>query len=511
MEKVEYQGISFDVIRTLRCIREHVTDDAKNYLYTHWDFVIEANWQPVFVAYTDAGAGPVATPGTLPGATDLAILQKLLQPRGILKVTAGASVILETPTLLPDGRRYPCDVTGGPVCKVIGVPKMIGTRHWVVTLHFTADVRPITRVHGQIPSDDSAILTNLWVGNEDIDFQRRTTRYFQGQAILRADVMRAAFGTPGGLNANYFRDFFLFPCPRHYQRQNVRVKMSEDGTTLDWSFEDAMRGYDLGATSPIVSIECFRTTHMQRGTFGNAMVQVGTSIARDVATNWWNPYTFVKQGLTAPGQVFGAQLDNLPKTWKNIRCDLIGDRNADLGQLSRIALGVCYNELNIGASISLFPGTYEVIFRQDIADQVYTSAEISAKVTIDINIGDILKKFCTDHRELRVSAGTINMFNPQTGMIEDIPYGSGLGVPTVVADRSGLHYIENPSFNNTLAGGAGGHGVAPYDSHFNPTTGAVNFQSIEKMVVQILLGEHQAPPPQPGTLSRLSSYPGGGL
>lgn len=366
MEKIEYGPVSFNVIRTLRFERSSVEDSVGNYLYTHWDIVVEVNYQPVMAAYVAPAlfTNPVALPGTLPGQTDIGTLVHMLQPRQLLRITAGGSVILETPSqITPGGKRFKCDVTGGPHVKVVGVPMMVGTRHWVVTLHITADARDRRQVNPSV--ERNAVISNVWVCNEDIDLQHRSVRRFAGRAILRADVMRT-----NTTNANSFRDLYLFRCPNHYKRENVQVQLSEGGTVCDWSFEDVMQGYDLGTGSPILKIECFRTGTVSRKSPARLVFEAARSIAR----NGINPVSQIT-GLFAVG------IDNLPVSWRQVRCDIIGDRNANLGHLSRIAFGVCFTHIGLEAFTAFVTGTMEVTFRQDIGDQVYTSCEMSSQYT----------------------------------------------------------------------------------------------------------------------------------
>lgn len=496
MEKIEYREVVFNVIRTLSCERTPIKDAANNYLYTHWEFSVEAHYHPVLTSYSLAGANPapISSPGNMPGATDLALLTRLLQPRGLLKVTAGDSVILETPNV-----GYPCDVRGGPSVDLIGVPLMVGIKHWVVTLRFTADVRDV----GQHTSQ--AVISNLWVSSEDIDFQRRSIRRFAGRAILRQDIMRRT-----QVNANSFRDLYLFKCPGHYQRQNVQVKLSEDGTTLDWSFEDAMRGYDLGASSPIVNIECFKTGYVKAGSPGKMVtdaIRHGAHMAVMAAG-----FDIVSAGtsLIAAGTAATALAvhDNLPRAYMQCRCDITGDRNADLGRLTSIALGVCLSQVGITIA-SFLTGTAELIFRQDVADQVYTSAEFTLHWTDDAAFvlagfqavvgGDVpgavntllggsarvVTSFLTDNRTLKTAPG----------------FNGGLQFGNVVADRSGENYNLNPPLTQGAYGAVPNTPVPAGSGGFVPD-GIPNGNipvGIERLIVQALLGQDQFPP-SPTTL-----------
>lgn len=516
IEKIEYRGVEFNVVRTLSNNRTRVSDAAGNYLYHHVDYVGEVNFQPAMVSYvTDLNGNPVAVPGNLPGKTDLALLSWLMQPRGLLKMTGGGSVILETPAISPiDKLRMPCDCTNGPFCELVGTPVMVGLRHWVVQLHFTADVRDVTEpgekefksgFDAAAYTNENAVLSNLWVGTEDVDFQHRSVRRFAGRAILRADVMRHAsvgnnsFGRLG-INANSFRDLYIFPCPNHYQRQNVSVEISDDGCTCNWSFEDVMRGYDLGLNSPILDIECFRTFYMKQGsaakiafdTLRGTLVEASTGLtgAVSAATN------IAQRGLLSA-------IDNIPKYYQQCRCDLTADRNANLGDLSRIALGVVLNQSGISTLAQMLTGTSELVFRQDIADKVYTSAELTVHWTDEANFALAGLSFLSAPAAIAINAlfGAPNQIIRQGGQAVIGKYtedhqtlrtspgmGPNLPIPDIVADRSG-----NPSYKRNPAMHLQAFGVTP-----NGDT------SVQSMIVQALLGQNEAPPPVPDVLTQLS-------
>lgn len=517
------------MIRTLSCERTRIHDEANNYLWTHWDFTVEVHWHPAVAAYTRPANvfEPVATPGTQPGETDLALLTRLLQPRGLLRVTAGGSVVLETPGLLR-GVRLPCDVKGGPSVEAVNAPVMIGVKHWIITLHVVADVRDID----PYPQSTSVVISNLWVGTEDISENRRSIRQFAGRAILRADIMRSQ-----GVNANSFRDLYLFPCPQHYQRQNVRVQLSEDGTVCDWSFEDEMRGYDLGINSPITHIECFRTGYVKKGSPARGLT---TTVRNSLAS----PIQTATSGAPAlASRVFADQMDNLPKYYMQCRCDLIGDRNADLGFLASIALGVCINQLSIAGINGALTGLTEIIFRQDIADDVFTSVEMTQTMSDDaLAVAGVASDPIAAFRGIVAdndatvtalgragSAAMVNKFRKdstqllagypaQLRPITPPPPGSddvrrALRANGIVADRSGdLLFKDNPPLrqgafgvvpasqvpaNNVLGTVPGAAGAAPSP---DAAIGGNIPSGIEHLIVQALLGQGVTPP-RPDTLT----------
>lgn len=527
MEYISYREAEFNVIQTVSWERTRIRDEANNYLYTHHDFTVDVNYHPVLAAYTRPGkfnAAPVATPGASPGATDLALLTRLLQPRGLLRVTAGGTVVLETPAFIAGdaGKRYDCDVRGGPSVEMVGVPLQVGYKHWVVRLHFIADVRDYPEKY----DDKNAVISNLWTSEETIDYQRRSVRRFAGRAILRADIMRN-----GRVNANSFRDLFLFACPNHYQRQVVHVQMSEDGTELHWMFEDTMRGYDLGLGSPIVDIECYRTGTVARGSPAKLIVDLARNATR---------------AGSLPGvatSVLFTLLDNLPRSYRHVRCDLTGDRNGNLGVLSSIALGVCTTHLGLGGLVSWASGTLEVTFRQDIADTVYTSCEMSTQFTDDAIINAVVAAvdrlqnwqdlvptlanasnaatrqmvaaFMQDSRNVRMMQPARDQNQPPA-VIGPAPSGI---IESIIASRQGDNLGENfppaiPAFgrNNNPPMRQGAFGVVPQtDVGIVPGAGPLAVSivpatptgsipaGIEHLIVQALLGQDMSPP-QPTTL-----------
>jgi hypothetical protein len=535
-------GVVFNVIRTLSCERTPVWDAAKTYRHTHWDFTVEVNFQPALVSYKPPVKQfdtPVAAPGLAPGITDIALLNWLLQPRGYLAVTAGNALILEAPDTI-DGVVQPCDVMGGPSVEMCSVPVMIGVRHWVVVLRFVADVRDpseLGRNNNLGGYDLSLVISNLWVSTETIDYQRRSVRQFAGRAILRADVMRQA-----RTNANAFRDLFLFKCPDHYQRENVTAALSEDGTICDWSFTDRMRGYDLSPNSPIVSLECFRTGEMTAGSPFRAVM----AAAHHAVTSGWT-------GL--PQALFAAALENLPKSMTHCRCDLVGDRNANLGQLSAIAMGVVLTQLGLGTA-QLLSGTARLYFSQDIGDQVLTSCEVTYCYTDSIealaalrawaqtqiptiplnpfdwtvpNLGNVaalmgaaalntMRLFMTDNRTLPIDprfladAQEVAVQPPPPGVNPPAP-------PLLIASRQGdqtlvgqYGFLPRAPFAQNPPLRQGAYGVVPQNvpGTIPPVPGAAGGVAtgvfpagIEALIVQALIGQDEATP-IPTTLNNLS-------
>lgn len=386
MEAITYNGVNFKSLQTLRMQREHIRDDADNYVCTKWFVECYASYQPYQTSYA-VGPQPILAAGRLPGETDLATLAALMKPRGVLTITSGGSVILDTPALIGAGpNRYKTDVRNGPFCEMVSVPKQIGNRHWIVQLRFLAHT-----IESPPDSQTSPVISNVWGTVWDVDSTYHPTKTVSGTAILRTDILREMHVT-----ADVFRRDFFFPLADNYYRENVVVELSEDGSTLLWSFTDVARDYNIMPSTPplrhseIRKVEVFRTSRSVSGTPARALRQYLLSRALGAMTGIggfingayevaWNaiPTTAGPMGEIA------LQSSNLPYHVLCIRCDVEGDRRSRMNNLTDIALGVCLNNAffsNVPFSLS----TSEVICNQELTRNA-VSCEILYKWADNLN------------------------------------------------------------------------------------------------------------------------------
>jgi hypothetical protein len=363
MEQIVYGGVTLDVIVTQRFHRASTRDEVNNLLVTKWEIEAQCNFQPALMSYAlqdPLPALPIAMPGKLPGETDLAILASLLQPRQQLTVTAGGSVVLDTPSMNPaSGGRYAADAANGPTATFVSVPKMVGIRHWIVHIRFEATTCSCT-------ASSSMVLSNTWTTTFDIDELFYPTRIVAGKAVLRTDIMRAQH-----LTADNFRPDFFFPLDVNYVRENVNVKLSEDGATLLWSFQDVGRCYNVAPNSPIRKVEIFRSTFSKAGMASLAQRQIAEAGATETIESQ-DVYGTVTRG---PGMVFRFAKQNMPQYYLNIRCDIWGDRNSLNSAITALSLGICLNQ-GIASGLPMAITTAEVICRQELTNR-FVSSEIT--------------------------------------------------------------------------------------------------------------------------------------
>lgn len=308
-----------------------------------------------------------------------------------------------------------------------------------------------------------------------------------------------------------------------------------------------MRGYDLGIGSEIVDIECFKTGSSKRGSPLKFAIDAARSMANASANIGGSvqALTFGASANVPIGMAFGllgAVLDNLPISYIHCRCDITGDRNANLGRLTATALGICRNQL--GADFGrIMTGTQEITFRQNLADQVYTSVEMCSSFTSDalfrsaLNTGLALnpstlgianiQAIATDAQNVAAgfdpgAVAMVAIFQRDSRRLITVPPPNTSNVPqyvnppdfTIVASRQG-----DPGFNDNPPLLRGAFGTVPQTvlNQIPPpvrdgtaaavaavTAAAIPAGSIpagiEHLIVQALLGQNQTPP-LPGTLA----------
>ena len=389
MQSISYGVVNLEVIRTNVVLRENIrTEDDVDYLFTKWTIDVICQYNPDAMSYEhgDIFGAIFKSEEALPGTTDNAIRNYLMNPRRLLRIVAGGEEVLASPSMSPAKVRYPCDAKNGPFCDMLAINQMIGVVHFIVHCRFTTyvieypenslTVRPRSGGVDQVIVGQNVVVSNRWVSSEDIDELGYPTRRTAGEAVLRSDFMRQRNQTqmaqPGNnnFNADSFRSQFFFPVPDNYQRQNVKVEISSDGTKLRYSFEDVARCYNLGGTSPIRKIEAYKNFYVKAGMPGRPLAQWMSGQARALVAD------------VTP--LIGFQLDNLPKYNKNIRVDLWGNRNASRGQLTTIALGVCFEEIGAIAQGIISIGFWEITIRQSLHEK-FVSVEITTSWSDDLN------------------------------------------------------------------------------------------------------------------------------
>lgn len=477
MEAINYNNISLKVLQVVRCHRQLIKDQIGNYMTTRHEIECFCNYAPPFTSYRPvAGGAPVAESGRLPGETDLATLNRLLTPRKLLVVTAGGSVILTSPTTNQAGQRYSCDATGnGPFCEFVSAPKMIGVRHWIVHVKF------ITHTNDYEFNEEIPLLSNTWGSTITIDDLQYPTKVVAGTAILRTDAMRDAH-----ITADDLRTLFLFPLERNYVRENVTVELSADGASLNWSFADVGRCYNMadGVNSPVLKKEIYRTMYSTSGSPERADAQywrdvwtglpgmIGGMIGGIMNVNLGAPITIAANSMSNARRL---TIANLPSYKMNVRADVWGHRDSSNKELTRLSMGTCLaNCLTEFVPFTLTQG--EVICRQQL-DERFVSSEIT------YSWGDDLTCTAPDPIGFNPLPGAPNLFNPAAG----INFGGAILLGSLFNDYPTVNRVVlNQDFGNI----GNNPPVRPFltqEPKINPhPSSGVYSTLLEKLVVQLL-------------------------
>ena len=236
MSSLTYNGITLELVATRMIGRDAVYDQSgSDLLYIRWSFDVDAVYNPAATSYIDNGGGPVATPGTMPAATDKATLEKLLgEPRKPLVYTNGGVMMLQSP---PPATTV--DAYNGPKPTFCHVRQIYGSKTFLISYRIETYVSSC-----ESPEDRSfdPVLSNRYEVHHDIDDQRMTTIQTNGVAQFRMDALSLS---PTG-NADHFRSKCLPPIPIGFQRKRIRATVNAVGNLLVWSCIDQEMFYSLG-------------------------------------------------------------------------------------------------------------------------------------------------------------------------------------------------------------------------------------------------------------------------
>lgn len=263
---ITYGCIEFQVERVYRWDNRAIYDESGvDYLYNHITIGVQAILNPFATfgnEYTGEGTrdygspmpnGGVMRAGTPANITVRDIQALVLQPRQVLTVHVGGTLILQSP--LPCNWRaertiQECDVKGGPKPIAFRVLAMHGEGK---TMAVAFEIETFVNFfhHGNNPNIP-VMLSNRWTMSHDIDELFYTTRTIQGHATFRKDNLLFKFDSERF--PDDFRNYINHPIPYNFQRQSVRVSQSADATQLYYTITDKEMPGNLGHKSKIVKI-----------------------------------------------------------------------------------------------------------------------------------------------------------------------------------------------------------------------------------------------------------------
>lgn len=249
---LQYHGITLEIDSVQRFSREAVYH-FNRYLYTRFVLVCRVVYNPQATSYLDPAAyggknvagPPPAVKGLAPALTDQEVRHFLLTPRRQLSWThEGITPLNSTEEMLVSPARkqqapnefYTLDANNGPVPLYCNLVK----RHANKTLEFDYAIQTDLNECHRYDSDNPAVLSHFWRMGVKVDQDQFATRHVTGEVVFRTDRLAELHADPD----DFRRDFF-HPVPAGFQRIDIQVEPSEDGTRCSYSFVDVQRPFTI--------------------------------------------------------------------------------------------------------------------------------------------------------------------------------------------------------------------------------------------------------------------------
>ena len=240
---VTYNGVDLQVENIYRWEEHTVYDDSgTDRSLTHYRIGVKAVYNPA--ATTSSPIPPAAGNMAIQSISDLRDASST--PRRQLFVRIGDQVLLNSPAMIPGqvaGTYFPCDARNGPKpITPINVFSFHGIKSAIVAFEIETYLPTSLPTFSPAPAP---ILTHRWRMTEDIDDLNYATKTVEGVAVFSQAILQIlnlgiqnsiAFGPP--LVPDDYRPRLFHPIPDNCQRKNIRVAQSEDGLTINYSFQD---------------------------------------------------------------------------------------------------------------------------------------------------------------------------------------------------------------------------------------------------------------------------------
>ena len=262
--------------------------DGVDYLWTHWVIDCVCVYNPTQMAYDPGPAAVPAGARRLAIDTDAALWNYLSQPRRRLLITTeGGNIYLRSPKA-----GYTVDHNNGPKITMQSVEEIHGEKTFVVHLQIETWLHDCDEEH--------ILLSHRWRRFSDTDHDFLTTITTEGECVFNAAEL-----TRLGQHADQFRMHLFHPVPNHFQRERVQVFPASEGHRYMYRTIDRERSGDLGANSPAIRVEFYKTGGFTKKGMGVAAREFATSLPELIGS------FFGFQGQMAQGQAAGRTGVNL--------------------------------------------------------------------------------------------------------------------------------------------------------------------------------------------------------
>jgi hypothetical protein len=268
-------AVTIDAIQTNEFSRIPIfTDDGASYLFTEFTIDVSGFFHATWPGTQSANAF----------LTDLAVRQRLLRPRNVLRYDVLTPTLPPAPgTVLtsPVGGAT-VDANNGPVPVFCNVAKVIGEANtFAVNYRIKTWLNECIRTDGVV-GEIMVTIANRWMMSDTIGGEDYLThRTVHGEA--RFDTGRLNVGV---LQADQLRASYMdFPLPAGFKRHDVVVDAASDGSSCRYSFVDSelpirinsrTTNNPLGTASDsiphIVDMEVIYSHGLAEGSIGDAIV-----------------------------------------------------------------------------------------------------------------------------------------------------------------------------------------------------------------------------------------------
>lgn len=332
--------------------------DGPTYLYTIYRVHIRGTYNPSTFAWdlfpidADPPLRPGPIVGALPPTSNTAVRHFLMQPRGTLVYNIGGVAVapglagivggieaLRSPTDVVDD--FVMDAKNGPIPLHCNVVEVRGTKTFLVDWAIETYVNECYLFKES--QSLSALLSQRWTMQEDLDQDFFATRTIIGHAIFRSDRLDAL-----GANPDDYRAWLFHAVPPNFQRNVQQVIASEDGTRLDYVLVDREKPFNYTPSvvaRGVTRIEAFYTNGFSRRlgteeTLIRGLQVAGEAILLGPLGAATDPAIGLREAIHLGFREFEIGLDSVPRFSQRVVCRVWGNRASTRAVLYSVAIQV---------------------------------------------------------------------------------------------------------------------------------------------------------------------------
>jgi hypothetical protein len=271
MSTLNYDGFEFKILHTLEVnARAQYSEDGQDYRDTEFTFDIVGVLNPQATSYTATGA---LSPGQTPFTTHIGMRHALMQPRRPLTygLESGQIVSVQTQNDV-DGRPFLSDNRGGPYPQAFDIIEVQGLQSIVARFRiktYINECSTTSTAYGQTGLARHLVLNNRYRRYVSVDQDQSSVFVTEGTVVFRMDELIKRTIAP-----DQFRQYFGFAIPPSFQRKDIFIQPTQDGTGVYYRFTDKQMAYQIGKDSPATRMEIIETDAFATN-MAYALIQTG--------------------------------------------------------------------------------------------------------------------------------------------------------------------------------------------------------------------------------------------